>query len=103
MVMRETLYRRRLLRPLDEATRKAIDGEFARRRHQIPVATEFQWHHEKQQFTIRSKWLSFIVHFTDLDLVVDVELSLAAKMLATQENRKRAVRFIESIAKDLGL
>jgi len=62
-----------------------------------------QWHPEKPQFTIRSKWLSFIVHFTHLDLVVDVELSVTAKMFATEANRKHAVRFIESIANDLGL
>jgi hypothetical protein len=57
----------------------------------------------KPQFTIRSKWLSFIADFTDLDLVVDAEHSLAARAFATQENRKRAVRYIESIANDLGL
>jgi len=45
----------------------------------------------------------FIVQFTHEQLVVDVELSVAAKLVATKENRKRAVRFIESIANDLGL
>jgi hypothetical protein len=74
-----------------------------RRRYQIPVPTEIQWHPEKPQFTIRSKWLSFIVNFTHPDLLVDVELSLVAKLVATQENRKHAVRFIESITNDLGL
>ena len=55
------------------------------------------------QFTIRSTWLTFVVRFTHEQLVVDAELSLAAKMLATNENRQTAVRFIESIANDLGL
>ena len=58
---------------------------------------------EKPQFTIRSEWLSFIVHFTHEDLVVDAELTLAAKMLATRKHREDAVKFIESIADDLGL
>jgi hypothetical protein len=99
----ETLYHRRLKRPIDEPTRTAINDEYARRRHQIPVATEFQWHPEKPQFTIRSQWLSLIVNLTHPDLVVDVELSLTAKILATEENRQKAVRFIESITSDLGL
>lgn len=64
---------------------------------------ELHWHHEKPQFTIRSQWLSFIVHFTPELLVVDAELSLAAKVMATQENRATAVRFIDSLATELGL
>ena len=66
-------------------------SEFSRRRHEIPVPTELHWHADKPQFTIRSNWLSFIVGFTPDRLVVDAELSLAAKMLATDENRKHAV------------
>jgi hypothetical protein len=81
----------------------AISSEFSRRRHEIPIPTELQWHREKPQFTIRSTWLSFVVHFTPETLVVDAEFSLAAKMLATKENRENAVQFIESIANDLGL
>jgi len=34
---------------------------------------------------------------------VDAELSLAARMMASDANRKQAVQFIESIAGDLGL
>ena len=33
-------------------------------------------------------------------MVVNAELSLAAKMFATDENRRHAVRFIESVAND---
>jgi hypothetical protein len=67
------------------------------------VATELLWHREQPQFTIRSEWLSFIVRFTAEDLVVDAELSLAAKMLATQKHRDQAVKIIESVADHLGL
>jgi hypothetical protein len=35
--------------------------------------------------------------------VVDAELSLAAKAFVTKENRAKAVKFIDSIADDLGL
>ena len=73
------------------------------RRNEIPIATDFRWHPEKPQFTIGSPWLNFIVHFTPENLVVDAELTLTAKMFATQENRRLAVQFIESIANDLGL
>jgi hypothetical protein len=99
----ETLYKRRLRRPLDAPTREAISSEFSRRRHEIPIPTELHWHGEKPQFTIRSRWLSFIVNFTQETLVVDAELSLAAKALATKENRASAVLFIDSIVNELGL
>jgi len=83
--------------------REAISSEFSRRRHEIPVAAELLWHREKSQFTIRSEWLSFIVNFTPEDLVVDAELTLAAKMFATRKHREDAVKVIESVADHLGL
>ena len=43
------------------------------------------------------------MHFTGERMVVDAELSLAAKMFATEENRRQAVQFIESVANDLNL
>ena len=103
MPRRETLYQRRLKRPIDEPIRTAINDEFTRRRHQIPVATEFHWHRDKLQFTIRSQWVLLIVDFTHEDLVVDVEFSRTARIFATKENRNKVVRFIESITNDLGL
>jgi hypothetical protein len=99
----ETLYQRPLRRPIDEATRAAIHNEFLRRRNTIPVSIEFHWHPEKPQFTVSSKWLSFIVRFTHDCVTVDAEMSLTAKMFATKENRAQAVRIIDSIADDLGL
>src|SRR5271166_973413 len=99
----ETLHTRRLRRPIDGPTRKAITNEYSRRRHEIPVPTELQWHPEKPQFTIRAQWVSFVVRFTPDMLEVDAELSLAAKTFATQTHRQNAVRFIDSIATDLGL
>ncbi len=104
MPRKEKLFERRLRRPLDEATRRAIDSEYQRRRHEIPIPTELKWHQSHPQFTIRSPMLSFIVNFTsDERMVVDAELSFAARMLASDANRKQAVAFIESIAVDLGL
>ena len=67
------------------------------------MPAELHWHRDRPQFTIQSEWLSFIVHFTPEDLVVDAELSLAAKMLATRKHREDAVRIIESVADNLGL
>src|SRR5262249_24792307 len=101
MRWKETLYKRRLSRPLDDTTARALDHGYPRRRHEIPVETELHWPHAKPQFTIRSRLLSFVVHFTPESLVVDAELTLAAKMLATDADRKQAVTFIESIAQEL--
>jgi len=83
--------------------REAISTEFLRRRHEIPVPAELHWHAEKPQFIIRSRLLSLVVHFTHDLLVVDAEFTLAAKLLATRKNRETAVKFIDSLANDLGL
>jgi len=103
MPWKEKLYERRLKRPIDERTRAAIHSEFRRRRGQIPMPTELTWNAAKPELTIRSRWISFVVHFTHERMVVNAEFSLAAKMLATDENRRHAVHFIESVANDLNL
>jgi hypothetical protein len=103
MAWREKLYERRLKRPVDNPTLEAIRSEFHRRRHQIPVAAELLDHPAKSEMTIKTRWLSFIVRFHEQTLRVDAELSLAAKALATAENRQVAVQFIDSIANDLNL
>lgn len=103
MRWKETLHKRPLRRPFDAPTREVISKEYLRRRHEIPIPTELHWHPEKPQFTIRSPWASFIVEFTTDQMIIDAELSLAAKMLATKENRRTAVELIDSIANDLNL
>jgi hypothetical protein len=97
------LHTRRLRRPIDGPTRAAIASEYSRRRHEIPVPTELQWHPDRPQFSIQAQWLSFVVRFTHEVLEADAELSLAAKAFATQTHRQNAVRVIDSIATDLGL
>ncbi len=100
----EKLFERRLRRPLDDETRRAIETEYHKRRHEIPIPTQMKWHQTHPQFTISSPLLSFIVNFTpDERLVVNAEMSLAARMMASDANRKQAVAFIESIAVHLGL
>jgi heavy metal translocating P-type ATPase len=99
----ETLYRRRLRRPIEPAAREAISIAFSLRRHEIPMAAELHWHREEPRFTISANGLSFIVHFTAEDLVVDAELSPTGRTFATTRHRDQAVRFIESMASDLGL
>jgi hypothetical protein len=103
MAWREKLYERRLQRPFDHRTLSAVRSEFHRRRHEIPVAATLHENPNKPELTIKTKWLSFIVQFNTETLRVDAELSLAAKMMATQENRQVAVQFIDSIANDLDL
>ena len=99
----ETLYTRRLRRPIDGSTREAIASEYSRRRHEIPMPTEMQWHPEQPQFTSRAPLLSVIVRFTPDLMRVEAELSMAAKALATRQHRQHAVHFIDSIATNLGL
>ncbi|MFO0953104.1 MAG: hypothetical protein U0835_18515 [Isosphaeraceae bacterium] len=103
MAWKETLLERPIRRPLDDQLREAINAVYHRRRHEIPIATELHWHPAKPQFTLKSKFLSFVGHFTADKLVVDAELGLTARLMATDEHRTSARRFIEEIVDDLGI
>src|SRR5947209_13122061 len=103
MPSREVLYQRRVKRPIDAAARQAIELAYLKRRHEIPVATELHWHKDKPQFSIRSTWLSFHVGYTPEQMVVEAELSLAARVMATDARRWRALAVIHSIADELDL
>ncbi len=103
MPWKETLYERPIKRPIDAQAREVIQAALAARRGEIPTPTEIVWHSHKPELVIRSKWISFIVRFTQETMVVDAELTLAAKMMATEANRRQAVQFIESVAQDLDL
>lgn len=103
MPRKEKLYERPLKRPIDDRTRAAIHTEFHRWQNQIPIPAVLTWNTAGPELTIRSRWISFFVQFTPERMVVSAELSAAARMLATNENRRRAVRFIETVANDLNL
>jgi hypothetical protein len=103
MRWKEKLYERPLKRPIDEHTRSAIHSELHERRGQFPIPAELSWHHDKPELTIRARGISIVVNFTQERMVVNAELSLAVKMFATDENRRHAVQFIESVANDLNL
>ncbi len=103
MAWKETLYERPLKGPIDAPKRAAIQEALKGRRHESLTPTEVSWRDDRPELVIRSKWISFIVRFTHERMVVDAELSLAAKMLATDANRRQAVQFIESVAVDLDL
>jgi hypothetical protein len=103
MRWKEKLYERGLKRPIDDQTRAAINLEFHRRRDQISIPAELSWNGAKPHLTIRSQWISFIVHFTQERMVVDAELSLAAKMFVTDQHRRNAIDLFHSVANDLDL
>jgi hypothetical protein len=101
--LKETLYRRPLRKPIEAVAREAISEKFARQRHELPTTAELHWHREEPRFTISTNGVSFIVHFTRGDMVVDAELSPAARMSATTEHWEQAARLIESMANNVGL
>src|SRR5262249_5718526 len=103
MRWKEKLYERRLKRPLDDSTRIAITDEFQRRQHLIPGGADLEWSDTAPELTIRSRWISFLVEFHDKSMIVTAELSLAAKLLATDENRRRAVEFVDDLMDELNL
>jgi hypothetical protein len=101
MAWNETLLERPLRRPFDQQTREAIEAEYERRKHEMPVATQFRWHHTEPKFILDSKWLSLTGHFTPERFIVNAKLSLAAKLMVTDEHRRRARQIISEIADSL--
>jgi hypothetical protein len=99
----ERLYERPLKRPVDGTIRDAINALVARRRHELPVPAEFEWHATDPVLTIRSSLLSFIVSFAAEHFTVDARMSLAARIFATDANKKKAAQFFETIAEELNL
>lgn len=103
MSRRERLCDRPLKRPLDDEARTGFEAEYHRRKHLIPTPTEFAWDHDRSGFSVRSRWASLFVRFGTDRMVVDADLSLAARMMATDQHRRAAVAFLDGIAADLGL
>jgi hypothetical protein len=103
MRWKERLYERPLTRALDEQIRNAIEAELERRRPEVPVPFELTWKQGKQSLAIASKWFTFLVHFANDRMVVDAELSLAARMFATEQNRKELIALIVEVADELKL
>jgi hypothetical protein len=103
MGWKERLFERPLSRSFDDELRHAIDAEFQRRRHEIPIPVRLTWGQGEPSFLIASQWASFLVSFTQDRLIVDAQLSLAARMLATEKNRQSVINIINSIAEELKL
>ncbi len=103
MAWNETLLERPLRRPFDNETRQAINAEYERRKHEMPLPTELHWHQTEPKFTLESKWLAFVGHFTTEKLVVHARLSLAAKLMVTDDHRRQARQVISEIADSLEL
>lgn len=103
MRRRETVYERKLKRSLDKTMRDAISKEAAERCRHIHFPTECGWHEKEPVFTIKSALATFIATFSADKVVVSAELSLAARLVATEHNRKFAVEIIDSIADRLDL
>lgn len=103
MPKRDTLYERSLKHPLDDAQRAAIVREATERCRQLPLATESGWDETGTVFTVKSALATFYATFSPQQLVVSAELSLAARLLATEHNRKHAVALMASVADELDL
>ena len=103
MGSKERLYERLLTRVLDEQVRQDFEAEFHRRRSEIPIPVEFSWDKSRSSITLGSKWVGFLIHFVHDKMVVDADLSFAARLLATESNRRQVVKLIRSVADDLRL
>jgi hypothetical protein len=99
----ECLFERPLKRPLDDQLRGLILDAVAGRREQLPFPAEFEWHPVEPVLMVKSKLLPIYIAFDPGRLTVHAKLSMAARMLATEGNRKRAIRLVEEIADELDL
>jgi Cu2+-exporting ATPase len=99
----ECLFERPLKRSLDDELRGLILDAVAGRREQLPFPAEFEWHPVEPVLMVKSKLLPIHIAFDAGRLTVHAKLSLAARMLATDGNRKRTIRLIEEIADELDL
>jgi hypothetical protein len=103
MGVNERLFERPLSRAFDDETRRAIDAEFQRRRHEIPVPVRMTWGQGEPTFLLASQWASFSVSFAHERLTVDAQLSLAARIFVTAKNRQIVINIINTIADELKL
>ena len=99
----ECWFERPLKRSLDDELRRLILDAVSGRREQLPLAAEFEWHPVEPVLMVKSKLLPLHVAFDPGRMTVHAKLSLAARMLATEGNRQRAIRLIEEIADELDL
>lgn len=99
----ECLHERPLRRPFDDSLREAILHEATKRRREIPMPAEFEWHATDPVLTVKSPTMSMTVSFAPDRLAVHAKMSLAARAVATQGNKKKAVQIIEEVAGKFGL
>jgi hypothetical protein len=92
-----------LNRAFDDSMRAMIDREVERRRAELPVPAQIGWHASEPTLEMRSEWISLFVSFAGEQMAIDAEMSMAARLMATPANRRRAVDMIDGIAKELGL
>ncbi len=95
--------RRPLTKKLDDDLRRAILDAAVRRSDQLPFQAEFEWHADDPVLKLKSSILPMYAAFTPGRIVIYAKLSLATRMLVTESNRRRAIRFIEEIADELDL
>ncbi len=62
------------------------------------MPTELEWHSTDPILTIRSPMITFRVSFAPETLAVHAKIPLAARPLATNGNRQKAIRFVEEVA-----
>jgi|GEM_PF-1306358 len=104
MSISERLHKRPLRRPVDAQTLDRLRSEYHKRRNGLGVASELIDHPgDPHRLTIKSRWASLDVRFHNQMMIVDAQLSLAARLLATDHNRRRVVRFIDDLADELDL
>jgi hypothetical protein len=90
-------------RALDEELKGAILAAAVARSDQLPFQAEFEWQPGEPVLKFKSSVLPLSAAFAPGRIAIHARLSLATRMLVTDGNRRRAIRFIEEIADELDL
>jgi Cu2+-exporting ATPase len=99
----ECLFERPCKRPLDDGLKRAILDAASGRSDQLPFQAEFEWHADDPVLKLKSSILPMYAAFAPGRIAVYAKLSPATRMLVSEANRQRAIRFIEEIADELDL
>lgn len=99
----DCLFERPLQRAVDDELRRAILEAAVSRSDQLPFQADFEWHPADPILHCKSSVLPLAATFTPGRIAIYAKLSRTTRLLVTESNRRRAIRFIEEIADELGL
>jgi hypothetical protein len=101
MAYKERVFERAMTAPLTEAKKRRLSEVVARQLG--AVLSRQEWHAKDSVLTITAQFVTLIISFTADQLYVDAEYGWAARLLLTDENRRKATALASAIADEAEL